>query len=356
MSIDHRPPALVRYGPTSRPMVLPMPALVVITDTNALAGRACNAAGASGVEELFVGLATTGRSNTYVSAHVPGELDDHLGDVTATNQNLVLADVERVLWGQVMPKVPVVDLAMGDYLHPRIRPLLRADPEFPKRLWGDPDDVGTAALAEFLAPAVILSADSVFARFGLASTLADTWVPTAYSMLRAAGFEATLSDAALVAEYAGRLLFAAGGVAVQMGRRYPLPTRALLGGAVFLAWQTGYLSSDRWRSGVRRLGEKAGLWVNKLSGAFERHQRARGALLVVEPYGLPTVEQLAGRYLARCGRQLTLLELGDALNLAGYEVTADELEQAVHAHPAFVVGTDHTYTVGRRVLRALPTA
>jgi len=30
------------------------------------------------------------------------------------------------------------------------------------RLRGDPDDLGTAALAEFLAPAVIISADSVF--------------------------------------------------------------------------------------------------------------------------------------------------------------------------------------------------
>jgi hypothetical protein len=29
-------------------------------------------------ENLFTGLAITGRSNTYVSAHVPGELARHL--------------------------------------------------------------------------------------------------------------------------------------------------------------------------------------------------------------------------------------------------------------------------------------
>jgi hypothetical protein len=67
----------VKYRPrigTIHPMALPAPALVGITDTNALASRACNAARTSVPENLFTGLAVTGRSNTYVSAHVPGEL------------------------------------------------------------------------------------------------------------------------------------------------------------------------------------------------------------------------------------------------------------------------------------------
>ena len=62
-------------------MALPVPALVGITDTNALASRACNAARNLAAENLFTGLAVTGRSNTYVSAHVPGELVRHLADV-----------------------------------------------------------------------------------------------------------------------------------------------------------------------------------------------------------------------------------------------------------------------------------
>jgi hypothetical protein len=60
-----------------------MPALVGVTDTNALAARACNAASHGHREDLFCGLARTGRSNIYVSAHVPGELAHHLADVAA---------------------------------------------------------------------------------------------------------------------------------------------------------------------------------------------------------------------------------------------------------------------------------
>ena len=52
-----------------------------------------------------------------VSAHVPGELGDRLADVAAKYPGLTLADVRQVLWGQIVPGVPVVDLAVGDYLH-----------------------------------------------------------------------------------------------------------------------------------------------------------------------------------------------------------------------------------------------
>ena len=180
----------VRYRPqigTSHPLALPVPALVGITDTNALASRACNAARNSVAENLFTGLAVTGRSNTYISAHVPAELVRHLTDVAGGHPGLDLREAERVLWDEVMPLVPVVDLAVGDYLHPRIQAIRRADPALPLRLRGDPDDLGTAALAEFLAPAVIISADSVFTRFGLANSVADTWLPLAHRLLQAAG-------------------------------------------------------------------------------------------------------------------------------------------------------------------------
>jgi hypothetical protein len=187
------------------PMAFPAPALVGVADTNTLAARACNAASHSLAEDLFTGLAATGRSNTFVSAHVPGELDDHLAQVVAHYQGLMLADAERVLWGQVMPRVPVIDLAVGDYLHPRVQPLMRTDPALPRRMKGDPDDIGTAALAEFLAPSVIISADSIFTRFGLANTVATTWLPAAHMLLKAAGFEATLTETAHLLEFATRV-------------------------------------------------------------------------------------------------------------------------------------------------------
>ena len=66
---------------TTHPMVLPVPTLVGITDTNALASRVCNAARNLVAENLFTGLPVTRRSNTYVSAHVPEELARHLADV-----------------------------------------------------------------------------------------------------------------------------------------------------------------------------------------------------------------------------------------------------------------------------------
>lgn len=87
-------------------MALPVHALVGITDTNALASRACNAARNSVAENLFTGLAVTGRSTTYVSAHVPAELVRHLADVAEGHPGLNLGEAERVLWDDVMPLVP----------------------------------------------------------------------------------------------------------------------------------------------------------------------------------------------------------------------------------------------------------
>jgi hypothetical protein len=82
--VSEHQPQPVKYPPwigATHPTALPAPALVGVTDINALASRACNAARNSLAENLFTGLAVTGRSNTFVSAHVPGELARHLADV-----------------------------------------------------------------------------------------------------------------------------------------------------------------------------------------------------------------------------------------------------------------------------------
>jgi predicted transposase YbfD/YdcC len=301
-----------------------MPRLVAVTDTNAIAARACHAAAAGETEELFTRLAGSGRSNTFISAHVPGELESHLADTAATNSKLVLAEVEQVLWGQIIPKVPVVDLAVGDYLHPRVRPLLRADPDLPKRLRGDPDDAGTAAVAEFLAPAVILSADSVFTRFGLANTVATTWVPAAYNLLRATGFEASLNDAAQVVELAGRLLFAVAGAAVGGARRYPLPTVAVLAGAALIAWRAGYFESDRRRDTARRLSNAARPWVDgKTSRGARRADGTRGHLLGVAEHGGRLLDHLEVDVKHNETSHFTALL--ESLDLDGAVVTFDAL-------------------------------
>jgi len=320
---------------TTHPMALPTPALVGITDTNALASRACSAASNSVAENLFTGLAITGRSNTYVSAHVPGELARHLADVAKGHPGLDPREAERVLWGDIMPLVPVVDLAVGDYLHPRIQAVRRADPGLPVRLRVDPDDLGTAALAEFLAPAVIISADSVFTRFGLANSVADTWLPLAHRLLQAAGYEATLTEAAYALELAARLV--AVPISAVVGAARPHPLAALGIGAVIalVAHQAGYLKRDRLRAAGQEIGRVAAKGMDAFGSAWGSYSRARQALRVIEPYGTPTVEELAARHLARVRRPLPLDDLAAALEAGGYTVTSQQLRDATDRHPAF---------------------
>ena len=331
-------PLPVKYRPrigTIHPMALPAPALVGITDTNALASRACNAARTSAPENLFTGLAVTGRSNTYVSAHVPGELVCRLADVAKGHPGLDLRDAERVLWGDIMPLVPVVDLAVGDYLHPRIQAVRRADPDLPLRLRGDPDDLGTAALAEFLAPAVIISADSVFTRFGLANSVADTWLPLAHQLLRAAGYEATLTEAAFALELAARLVAVPVSAVVGAARRHPLAALGIGAVIALVAYQAGYLRRDRLRAAGRDVRRVAATGIEALGSAADGYSKARQALRVIEPYGTPTTAELAARHLARVRRLLPLDDLAAALEAAGHAVTSAELRDATSCHPAF---------------------
>lgn len=323
----------------------------VVVAVNVLASSACRAARNGHPDDLWTSLATTGRSNVYVGAHVPGELVEHLSDVVAsTKVNLV--DAERALRVGIMPRVRVVDLAARDYLSPRARPFLRDDPLLPRSMRGDPDDIETVAVAEFLAPAVILSADSVFARLGMASSAAP-WIETARNLLRAAGFEATFADAAWAAELALRLLSVGIGAAFRLANRYPLPVIAVLAAGLYLAGRFGYLDMERLRIGVSRLKQAAQPVLDMIGEATDGWARARSGLFVIEPQGQPTQEQIAGRYLARCGRALTPSDLRDSLKIKGHRVTAAGLKRAMTAHPAFVRRSGDLYAVGRQTLHAI---
>jgi hypothetical protein len=337
-TVSEQQPLPVKYPPwigTTHPMALPAPALVGVTDTNALASRACNAARNSVAESLFTGLAVTGRSNTYVSAHVPGELARHLADVAEGHPGLDLREAQRVLWGDIMPLVPVVDLAVGDYLHPRIQAVRRADPALPMRLRGDPDDLGTAALAEFLAPAVIISADSVFTRFGLANSVANTWLPLAHRLLQAAGYEATLTEAAYALELAARLVAVPISTVAGAARRHPLAALGIGAVIALVAYQAGWLRGDRLRAAGQEIRRVASTGIEAFGNATDAYGKARRALRVIEPYGTPTVEELAARHLARVRRTLPLDDLAAALEAAGHGVTQAELRDAISRHPAF---------------------
>jgi hypothetical protein len=87
-----------RMAPTLRPMIGPWPGLVAITDTNALAGRACHSVRmGQPIERLFTSLAMTGCSPVYVAPHVVGELVRRLPEI-ADKIGVALAAARTMLW------------------------------------------------------------------------------------------------------------------------------------------------------------------------------------------------------------------------------------------------------------------
>jgi hypothetical protein len=335
----------MRMAPTAWPMAAPWPALVAVTDTNALLRRACHEVLHGPQDNIFRGLSTTGRSNIFVAAHVPGEIAKYLP--TVADQNRVHRDdATATLREAIMPTIPVVDLPIRDFLHPRVRPILSADATLPRRLRGDPDDAGTAALAEFLAPTVILSADSVFERLGISGTTALAYVQTAWTLVRMAGFEASLADAVALVDLAVRAVGFLGLQAARGLRQHPIVGVGIVGAMLWLAYRFGYLKRDRIREGLRQLGKAAGPIIDAATTAAEQRHIARDALRSVEPYGPATVEQAAARYLARCRRPLTPGELRDQLRGTGVAITAAALKRLMSGHPAFVRESGDLYGVG----------
>lgn len=337
-------------------MAAPWTALVAVTDTNALLRRACHEVLHGPRDNIFRELTATGRSNTFVAAHVPGELVEHLPTV-ATSNRVRQQDATATLRDAIMPAIGVVDLPIRDFLHPRVRPLLSADPQLPKRLRGDPDDAGTAALAEFLAPSIILSADSVFERLGISGTTALAYVETARTLIRMAGIEASLGDAVALVDIAVRAVGLLGAQTVSWLRQHPYLGATIVGAMLWLAHRFGYLKRDRIREGIRQLGRMAGPVIDAAATALQQREVAHSALRGVEPYGYATLEQEAARYLARRGRQLTPAELRDQLRSTGVVVPATTLKRVMSGHPAFARAPGDLYQVGSPMRwRRLPGA
>ena len=336
--------ALARMTSTLRPAAEPWTGVVAITDTNALLRRACHEVRYGLQDNIFRGLSRTGRSNTFVAAHVPMELVKYLptvADKNGVDHNVV----EATLRDTVMTGIPVVDLPIREFLHPRVRTILSADPSMPKRLRGDPDDAGTAALAEFLAPAIILSADNVFERLGISSTAAVAYVETARTLIRMTGFEATITETVQLVNIAIRATGFLGAHVVRGIRENPLVSAAIFGAIWWLAHRFGYLKRDRVQEGLRSLGRMAGPILEATNAAIDGAQGAREALRAVEPYGAATVEQTTARHLARRGL-LTPGELRDELRGRGMVVPATTLKRAMASHPAFVRIPGDRYRVG----------
>jgi hypothetical protein len=342
------PPQMAYAQAGQRPSwaALSQVALVAVTDACAIASSACHVA-RNGTASVLVSLAGTGRSNVFISEDVEAELPEALQKVAA-DMGVPLADAERAL-RQIMTRIRVVPLRMGDYLNPAIAGIRRCDPGLPRAARGDPDDLGPAAVAAFLAPAVIISKDSVFSRFGLALP-ADRWTEEAARLLIAAGYDAALEDAAHVAEVGARLLFGIIGAAKNAAVRNPkaaVTTAVIAGLAAWYCHRRGWITGDQLRAAGRRMAAAARPLAERAAAADARRNQARDALTVVEGRGAPSLEERCGRQLARRAAPMTPEELSAVLAISGAAVTADAVRAALASHPAFTQDAQGGSTLGR---------
>ncbi|MGW6569829.1 hypothetical protein [Streptomyces sp. NPDC054975] len=323
-------------------MILPTPMLLPILDTNALLTEACYLVKNGRHEDKISALAGTGRANPYIAAHVPGEIDEHLPKLAA-HYEVPEGKVRLLLDRQILPALRVVDLEIRDHLAPQTRHILRVEPSLDPRHRGDPDDAPTMALAEFLAPCVIVTQDSVFSRFGFAVI---DWIPIAQNLLRLAGLEASTANAMVFIDLALRLLGAAARRLFDLAVRNPLPAIAVAGGLLLWGYHRGHLTGE-WRPRIARLKEVAQPVLEKGVAAATEHRSISDSLLVVQPPAFPSPEQLAARCLARHGHPMTPGELRDALARHGHQIPAVQLRRHMHAHRAFVRDLGDVWTIGR---------
>ncbi|MEU0987832.1 hypothetical protein [Streptomyces sp. NPDC005953] len=165
------PPPLLPLGRTNRPMLLARPMLLPVLDTNALLVEACSLAKHGGRRDRVTALADTGRAPRTS----PPTCTKRSTSTWPAHFGMEEPEARRVLDQRILPTLRVVDLEIRDHLSPQTRHILRVDRDMPQRYRGDPDDAPTMALAEFLAPCVIVTQDSVFA---LSASLSSTGSPS----------------------------------------------------------------------------------------------------------------------------------------------------------------------------------
>ncbi len=139
-------------------------------------------------------------------------------------------------------------------------------------------------------------------------------------------------------------------------RRHPLAALGIGAAIALVAYQAGYLKRDRLRAAGQEIRRVAGTGIEAFGNAADAYGNARQALRVIEPYGTPTVEELAARHLARVRRPLPLDELAAALEAAGRAVSSAELRDATSRHPAFRARASQPALIGIGRVARLSTA
>jgi len=338
---------LVPAPPARYPTLPQRRTLASITDTCSLASSAGHVARDS-TASIIAALASRGRTPVFISENVEAELPKAIREV-ARNMGLPVADVDRVMREQILARIRVVPLNVGDYLHPRLAGIRSCDKSLRKSMWGDPDDLGTAALAEFLTPAVLISKDSVFNRFGLALPAAQ-WVEEAQRLLAAAGYEAELQGAAGAAELLARGTFAGLEALRQAAKRHPKTAFVILGALLLAIWygnRRGVVTTEKVRKVGQATVKAAKPVIDRIAVAATGWSEAVNAITVVERNAPITLEERCACRLALYGTAMTPSELRDLLTTEEKPVSAAAIRRALQAHPAFFRQPGDKYTLGR---------
>jgi hypothetical protein len=178
---------------------------------------------------------------------------------------------------------------------------------------------------------------------------ADRWTEEAARLLAAAGYDATLADAAAGAEVAARLLFSGITAATKAAVRKPRTAIMVMAAAGLVGWychRRGWITGADLRSAGRKAAAVARPIAARVAAADARRNEARAALTVVEALERPSLEERCARDLARRRTVITPAELAAILSLSGPAVTAAEVGAALATHPAFT-GAEEGFILGR---------
>jgi hypothetical protein len=315
------------------------PPPVVILDTKAAINAACHLVnwGRPGRLERAIGHGVP----VFIPRHVLNEVGEHL-ETRSVEQGLDPGAVSRTWTGILGPYIRVVDLDIRDHLDLLLRPVVAED---------DADDLATAALALFLAPAVVFSDDHHLVDHGFAGR--DWWVDTALDVVFMA-----IADEQVMSLLVGFNITTNGltlglGAGIRFAARQPLV--AILVAAAILAGAT--LLVRRYPL-APKLKEIGGAFVSSVETTFAFRQEATARLpLVTAPrWRTPALEQRCARALARATGALSVENLRTRLlhDLALPAVSDAEIRRALRGHPAFVEVAPGRWQLGSVIATGRP--
>ena len=243
-------------------------------------------------------------------------------------------------------------LRVGDYLNPRIAALRRCDPELPRAMRGDSDDLGTAAVAQFPAPAVIIRKDSVFNRFGLALPALRPVdrggrPPAGRGRVRRVsrgcrGGRRDRGEAAVRRHHRGEERGGAEPEDGDHGHARRGARRLVLSGAAGSPARTCVLPCSRQRPPPGRLLSAS---LPPTRAATRHGPRSPWS----KDWNRLLWKNDAPGTLARLKTAMTPAELAAMLSLGGPAVTAAEVGDVLAAHPAFTRGGEDGFFISRHV-------